>query len=54
MFTQQIGKMIEVYLNDMLIKSLYVVDHLTYLIEFNVLYAYNMKLNSKKCVFGVS
>lgn len=42
-------------MNDMLVKSLNVVDHMTRLIEmFDVLHACNMKLNFNKCAFGVS
>lgn len=52
MFPQQIGKTIEVYVNDKLVKSFHIVDHLTYLIEmFGVHRAYNIKLNPNKCAF---
>lgn len=45
MVTQQIGKTIEVYVNNMLVKSLRIEDHLTYLVEmFDVLRVYGMKL----------
>lgn len=54
MFAQQIGKTIKVYVDDMLVKSLYVEDHLAHLKEmFNVLLTYNMKLNLNKCTFKV-
>lgn len=47
--------MMEVYIDDMLVKSLHTTNHLTYLIEiFNILCAHNMKLNPNKCGFGVS
>lgn len=55
MFTQLIGKMMEVYVDDMLVKSFYAGDHLAHLKElFDVLRNYNMKLNPNKCAFGVS
>lgn len=55
MFAQQIDKMFEVYMDDMLVKSLYTINHLTYLTKmFNVLYINNMKLNPNKCTFEVS
>lgn len=45
----------EVYVDDMLVKSLHADDHLTHLVEmFDVLYAYGMKLNPNECVFRVS
>lgn len=45
----------EVYVNDMLVKSLRFKDHFTHLVEmFDVLCIYGMKLNLSKCVFGVS
>ena len=55
MFHDQIGRNVEVYVDDMLIKSKEDVDHLTDLKEtFQTLRGYNMKLNSSKCAFGVS
>lgn len=46
--------MMEVYVDDMLVKRLYIADHLTHLTEmFNLLYTYNMKLNPNKCAFGI-
>ena len=45
----------EVYINDMLVKSTTVVLHITHLSEaFQILREYNMKLNPAKCAFGVS
>lgn len=45
----------EVYVDDMLVKSLQAEDHLAHLSEmFNVLHKYRMKFNLKKCAFGVS
>lgn len=55
MFAQQIRKTIEVYMDDMQVKSLHAKDHLTHLAEmFDVLYVYDMKLNPSKCAFGMS
>lgn len=45
----------EVYVDNMLVKSLYTDDCLTHLIEmFSMLCTYNMKLNLNKCTFEVS
>ena len=45
----------EVYVDDMLIKSKKVGSHLNDLREtFNTLRKYQMRLNPTKCVFGVS
>ena len=55
MFRPQIGQNVEVYVNDMLVKSLDEEKHLDDLQEtFVTLRQYNMKLNPKKCAFGVS
>ena len=55
MFKKQIGRNVEVYVDDMLIKSKEEEDHLDDLKEmFNMLRQYSMKLNPSKCVFGVS
>lgn len=55
MFFQQIGKTMEVYIDNMLVKSVRAKDNLTHLTEmFDVLRAYGMKLNPNKCAFGVS
>ena len=54
MFKHQIGKTMEVYVDDVLVKSKEVVDHVAHLSEmFNILRVYRMKLNPQKCVFGV-
>ena len=54
MFAHQIGRNVQFYVDDMLVKSLREDDHLSDLQEtFNILRAYNMKLNLNKCVFGV-
>ena len=55
MFQKQIGASMEVYKDDMLVKSVKVELHITHLAEaFQVLKGYNMKLNPAKCAFGVS
>lgn len=55
MFAKQIGKRVEVYIDDMLVKSQKAEQHLEHLTEaFDVLRKYNMKLNPAKCSFGVS
>ena len=55
MFAQQIGRNVQVYVDDMLVKSLHEEDHLNDLREtFNTLWSYNMKLNPNKCTFSVT
>ena len=55
MFQKQIGTFMEVYIDDMLVKSIKAKLHITHLAEaFQVLRSYNMKLNPAKCAFGVS
>ena len=55
MFNKQIGKNMEVYVDDMLIKSKEELAHLDDLKEtFTNLKQYQMKLNLSKCVFGVA
>uniref|UniRef100_A0A2N9EPX2 Uncharacterized protein n=1 Tax=Fagus sylvatica TaxID=28930 RepID=A0A2N9EPX2_FAGSY len=55
MFHDQIGRNVEVYVDDMLVKSKENEDHLTDLKEaFQALRTYNMKLNPGKCAFDVS
>ena len=55
MFCPQIGQNVEVYLDDMLVKSLDEKKHSDNLQEtFDMLRRYNMKLNPSKCAFGVS
>ena len=50
-----LGKTMEVYIDDMLVKSKERPDHTTHLQEaFDLLRAYGMKLNPLKCAFGVS
>ena len=52
MFNKQIGKNMEVYVDDMLVKSREAKTHLEDLQEtFDTLRRYGMKLNLAKCVF---
>ena len=54
MFSKQIGRNMEVYVDDMLVKSKEELAHLDDLKEmFATLRQYQMKLNPSKCVFGV-
>ena len=54
MFSQQIGRNVEVYVDNMLVKSKDEEDHLDDLKEtFDTLCKYKMKLNLTKCVFVV-
>ena len=54
MFVHQIGRNVQVYVDDMLVKSLRKDNHLDNLREtFDTLRSYNMKLNPNKCAFGV-
>ncbi|XP_065632981.1 uncharacterized protein LOC112035103 [Quercus suber] len=55
MFVKQIGRNMEVYVDDMLVKSKEEPAHLDDLREtFETLKQYQMKLNPGKCVFGVA
>lgn len=55
MFQKLLGKMMEVYIDNMLVKSLRAEDHISHLKQsFEILCKYNMKLNPTKCVFGVT
>ena len=54
MFAHQIGRNVQVYVGDMLVKSRQEDHHLEDLKEtFDTLYSCNMKLNPSKCAFGV-
>ena len=54
MFKDLIGKTMEVYMDDMLVKSRMAEDHVEHLIEmFNVLRKYQMELNPLKYAFEV-
>ena len=55
MFSKHIRRNVEVYVDDMLVKSKEEKDHLDDLKEmFDTLKQYSMKLNPAKCTFGVS
>ena len=55
MFQKQIGATMEVYIDDMMVKSTTADLHITHLFEvFQILRNYNMKLNPTKCAFNVS
>ena len=55
MFAHRIGRNVQVYVDDMLVKSLQEDEYLSDLQEtFNTPRTYNMKLNPNKCVFGVT
>ncbi|KAG7564205.1 Ribonuclease H domain [Arabidopsis suecica] len=54
MFHEHLGKTMEVYIDDMLVKSLKKEDHIKHLEKcFEILNQYQMKLNPAKCTFGV-
>jgi len=54
MFKEHLAKTMEVYIDDMLVKSLKKEDHVKHLEEcFAILNQYQMKLNPAKCTFGV-
>nr|XP_016467672.1 PREDICTED: uncharacterized protein LOC107790280 [Nicotiana tabacum] len=55
MFHYYLGKTMDVYIDDMLVKSQHVGAHIQYLFDtFQILRKFNMKLNPEKCAFGVS
>ena len=55
MFAQQIGRNVQVYLDNMPVKSRREEDHLEDLRKtFDTLRSYNMKFNPGKCPFGVT
>ena len=55
MFRPLVGSTMEVYIDDMLVKSKQRLDHVVHLQQtFDLLREYDMKLNPLKCVFGVS
>ena len=54
MFESQLGKNIEIYIDDMVVKSKMVSEHLGDLQAiFQILKKYNLHLNASKCSFGV-
>lgn len=55
MFSTQIGRNMEIYVDDMLVKSRTADQHVSDLSEvFEVMRKYDMKLKSAKCAFGVT
>ncbi|WZZ89070.1 hypothetical protein YC2023_117649 [Brassica napus] len=55
MFSTQLRRTMEVYIDDMLVKSSRASDHVLQLQEcFNILNKFGMKLNPTKCTFGVA
>ncbi|GMH25592.1 hypothetical protein Nepgr_027435 [Nepenthes gracilis] len=55
MFEDQIGRNVEVYVDDLLVKSTVSRSHIEDLTEtFRALRAHGMKLNPSKCTFGVT
>ena len=55
MFSKQIGRNMEMYVDDMLVKSKEELAHLDNLKEtFTTLKQYQIKLNPSKCAFGVA
>ena len=54
MFELQLGKNVEVYIDDMVVKSKLVSEHLTDLASiFEILRKHKLRLNASKCSFGV-
>ena len=54
MFESQLDKSIEVYVDDMVVKSKVVSKHVGDLgVFFNILRKHNLRLNASKCLFGV-
>ena len=54
MFEPQLGKNIEVYVDDMVVKSKVVSEHVGDLeVIFNILRKHNLRLNASKCSFRV-
>ena len=53
-FEPQLGKNIEVYVDDMVVKNKVVSEHVEDLeVIFNILRKHNLRLNASKCSFGV-
>jgi ribonuclease HI len=54
MFEQQLGDIMEAYIDDMVVKSKLAEDHLSHLGKiFTILKRHKLKLNAEKCAFGV-
>ena len=58
MFSEQLKKTMDVYIDDMLVKSLAELDHVTHLEEcfarLNTINTHNMKLNPAKCRYTMA
>ena len=55
MFAHQVERNVQIYVDEMLVKSQREDNHLDDLWEtFNTLRSYNMKINPSKCVFGIT
>ena len=53
-FKDKIGHTVEMYINDMVVKSKREAQHINYLKEvFEVLRQHKLRLNADKCAFGV-
>ena len=54
MFEPQLGKNVEVYIINMVVKSKLVSEHLTDLVNiFEILRRHKLRLNASKCSFGM-
>ena len=54
MFELQLGKNIEIYVDDMVVKSKMVTEHLGDLGDiFDILRRHKLRLNASKCSFGM-
>ena len=54
MFKPQLGRSIEVYIDDMVVKSKVVSEHVEDLTNiFGILRKHKLRLNASKCSFGV-
>ena len=54
-FKPLIARTMEVYIDDIVVKSKTQVAHVQHLEEaFHLMWAYNMKLNPTKCAFGIN
>ena len=54
MFESLLGKNMEIYIDDMVVKSKKVSEHLGDLqVVFEILRSYKLRLNASKCSFGV-
>ena len=54
MFEPQLGKNVEVYIDDMVVKSKLVSEHVMDLTSiFEILREHKLRLNTSKCSFGV-